>query len=237
MRQAQERGVAFGSIQVVDSTHTLAHVNVKKDERRQKREGKPPRDEGARWGVKHTRRVRDESGKMHEQREHFYGYKAHTSLNAQAEMITSVVVMAGNGHDGHQFAQLVARDQAHGVKVETYAADRGYDDSDNHYLLEHLGLHSAIKLNAYRTRKKDEHKQVWFDLLGSPAYQQGQRERYKIERKFGEAKLNHGLRHCRYIGWLRYAIQANLTAIVLNLKRLVKLLTGVSFKGRAWSGA
>ena len=78
---------------------------------------------------------------------------------------------------------------------------------------------------------------MWLDLLASPAYRLGQQERYKIERKCGEAKVQHGLRRCRYPGWLRYAIQAYLTAIVLNLKRLVKLLTGVSFKGRAWSGA
>jgi hypothetical protein len=32
---------------------------------------------------------------------------------------------------------------------------------------------------------------------------------------------------------LRYAVQVFLTAIVLNLKRLVRLLTGVSFRGRA----
>ena len=237
VQQAQERGVAFGAIQLVDSTHTIANVNVKKDERRQERGGKSPRDGGARWGVKRTRRVRDEQGKTKEQKQYFYGYKAHTSLNAQAEMITSVVVTAGNAPDGQQFARLVARDRKQGVMSETYAADRGYDDSENHYLLEHLGLNSAIKLNDYRTKKKDKNKQVWLDLLASPAYQQGQQERYKIERKYGEAKVNHGLRRCRYLGWLRYAMQAYLTAIVLNLKRMVKLLTGVSFKGRAWIGA
>jgi hypothetical protein len=60
---------------------------------------------------------------------------------------------------------------------------------------------------------------------------QGQTERYKIERKYGEAKEYHGLRRCRYLSWIRYAIQAYLTAIALNLKRIVKALTGVSFKG------
>jgi len=64
-------------------------------------------------------------------------------------------------------------------------------------------------------------------------------ERYQIERKFGEAKQYHGLpKRCRYLGIWRYAIQAYLTAIALNwlrhvydLKRLVRLLTGVPFKG------
>jgi IS5 family transposase len=233
VRQAQERGVAFGSVQVVDSTHTVADVNTSKDERRQKKGGGGPRDGGARWGVKHTKRCRNEKGEVVTQREYFYGYKMHTSMNAEAEMITSVVVTAGNGHDGKQFAKLVERDEVLGLPIETYAGDRGYDGGENHYLLESKGLHSAIRLNDYRTEKKDKNKGIWLGLLQSPAYQEGQRVRYKIERKYGEGKENHGLRRCRYLGWTRYAIQAYLTALVLNLKRMVRLLTGTSFRGRA----
>ena len=237
VRQARERGVEFGAIQVIDSTHSVADVNTKRDERRQKREGKPPRDKGARWGVKHKRRFRDEKGEEVEQTEYFYGYKAHMSMNAQAEMITSVIVTAGNAYDGHQFAKLVERDRQQLVPARIYAADRGYDDGENHYLLEKQGLHSAIKLHDYRTKKKDKNKQVWVELLASPKYEAGQKERYKIERKYGEAKEYHGLRRCRYVGRLRYAIQVYLTVIALNVKRMVKLLTGVNFKGRAWVGA
>lgn len=123
------------------------------------------------------------------------------------------------------------------IEARIYAADRGYDDGENHYLLEYLGLKSAIKLNDYRTKKKDKNKQIWIDLSASPEYEAGQQERYKVERKYGEAKVYHGLRRCRYVGRLRYAIQAYLTAIALNLKRMVKLLTGTNFKGRAWVGA
>ena len=43
VQAARRQGVAFGSIQVVGSTHVLADVNVAKDDRRKKREGKPPR--------------------------------------------------------------------------------------------------------------------------------------------------------------------------------------------------
>jgi len=94
-------------------------------------------------------------------------------------------------------------------------------------------LHSSLKLNKYRTEEKDGNKEVWVDLLASDEYQAGQRERYKIERKYGEAKTNHGLRRCRYVGRMRYLIQAYLTALVLNLKRMVQLGTGTNFKGRA----
>ncbi len=45
--------------------------------------------------------------------------------------------------------------------------------------------------------------------------------------------MYHGLGRCRYVGRMRYLIQAYLTPIVLNLKRMVRVLTGASFKGRA----
>lgn len=45
---AGEQGIEFGILQLIDSVHTVADVNVGKD-------GKPPRDPGARWGVKHSR--------------------------------------------------------------------------------------------------------------------------------------------------------------------------------------
>ena len=237
VKQAQQQGIQFGGIQVVDSTHTTANVNTEKDERRQKKGVEPPRDEGARWGVKHRRRYRNQRGEVVEQVEHFYGYKAHTSLNSEAEMITSVVVTGGNENDGKQFPKLVTQDRGQDLPVDTYSGDRGYDDTENHYLLESRGLHSAIKLNRYRTEKKDGNKEVWLVLKETPEYKAGQSVRYKIERKYGEAKENHGLRRCRYLGRFRYAIQVCLTTLALNLKRMVTLLTGVHFKGRATLGA
>ena len=66
-------------------------------------------------------------------------------------------------------------------------------------------------------------------------YKEGLKERYKIERKFGEAKQGHGFGRCRYIGTARFAIQSFLTDIVLNLKQMIKLLTGVNFKVRAFA--
>ena len=40
---AKEKGIQLGTIQVMDSVHTVAHVNTGKDQKRQK-EGKAPRD-------------------------------------------------------------------------------------------------------------------------------------------------------------------------------------------------
>ena len=70
-------------------------------------------------------------------------------------------------------------------------------------------------------------------LIETPPYKQGLKERYKIERKFGEAKQGHGFGRCRYLGSLRFGGQSFLTAMMLNLKRMVKLLFGVNLKARA----
>jgi len=51
-----------------------------------------------------------------------------------------------------------------------------------------------------------------------------EKERKRIERKFGEAKLWHDLGRARYWGKAKVAIQAFLTFLVLNAKRMVKLL-------------
>jgi len=229
---ALESGVQFGSIQIVDSVHSVANVNTSKDEARKKK-GKGPRDPDAKWGVKHTRKVKDEHGNAKEQREYFYGYKTHVTMNAENGMITNLVVTPGNAYDGHKLPELVNRDLELGLPVDTVAADRGYDDGSNHYFLQTKGLHSAIHLNAYRTQKKDKNKEVWIRLKSTPEYQQGLKERYKVERKFGEGKQGHGLGRCRYVGEIKFAIQALLTAMALNLKRMVKLLMEVNFKGRA----
>lgn len=229
VRIALESGIQFGSIQIVDSVHSTANVNTDKEHRRKKK-GKEPRDPDAQWGVKHKRKVKTEEGKEEEQTQYFYGYKAHVSLNAENGLITSLETSSGEVYDGHHFCSLVDHDLEQKLPLETYTADKGYDDGSNHYYLELQQLHSAIRLKKYRTHKKDKNKQVWLNLEHTPQYHQGLKERYKIERKFGEAKQGHGLGRCRYLGKAGFAIQAFLIAMVLNLKRIIKVLTGVGLK-------
>lgn len=231
---AQDEGVVFGPIQIIDSTHSVADVNTQKDQYRQE-QGQHPRDPNAHWGAKHSRRFRDEKGQVHTCTEYFFGYKAHTCLNEQSQMITNVIVTPGNRVDGDILPQLVNADRELGLDVQIVVADRGYDDSDNHVFLQSLGIHNAINLRTIRTKKKDPNKEVWLELKAQPWYESSLSKRYIIERKFGEAKKYHGLGRCRYLGLFRYAIQAYMTAIALNLKRLVRLLTGVPFKAPVYA--
>jgi IS5 family transposase len=57
----------------------------------------------------------------------------------------------------------------------------------------------------------------------SEEYQEDKKKRARIEPKQGEMKNRHGLKRARYRGLLKIKIQAIMTAIVVNLKRFVKL--------------
>ncbi len=229
LQQARAAGIQLGSIQVVDSVHTVADVDNDADRRRQEK-GKPPRDPQAQLVQKGKRSATQPDGTVKMVERQYLGYKSHVSLNAETGLITSLVPTAGSAADNKQFPKLLAHDEAVGVNADTYSGDKAYDDSDLHYRLSEKGKHSALRLKDTRLSKKDANKDVWLELEQTPEYQAGLKERYKIERKFGEAKRWHGFGRCRYLGLLRYGIQAFLIVLTLNLKRIVQLLTAVFFR-------
>lgn len=53
----------------------------------------------------------------------------------------------------------------------------------------------------------------------------------------GEANQGHGLTHCDYVGRLKYGIRAFITAIFLNIKGLVKILTDIKSKPQIYQPA
>lgn len=221
LKQAGQKGIVFGSIQVIDSTHTTANVNQGKDRQRTK-EGKPPHDPDAKGGVKRveTKTVID----SHTQRKivvkepvRIYGYKAHVSLNEKTGLVTSATVTPANGADTNQFIPLVEKDLQKKLPVKAVTADRSYDDGDSHTFCEERGITPAIALKKTRTAPR------WRELQNKLAYQEALRLRPRIEAKFGQAKVNHGFSRCHYLGLTNYKIQAFLTFVTLNLKRIMVL--------------
>lgn len=61
----------------------------------------------------------------------------------------------------------------------------------------------------------------------TPAYAKARKEHPAIERKLSELVRRHGLRHARYRGIAKVLRQALLTAMAVNLKRMLKLRTQV----------
>ena len=82
------------------------------------------------------------------------------------------------------------------------------------------------KLNNGRVRinVSDNYKLSLLDNV--PEKKEAFVKRKEIERKFAEGKLWHGLRRARYRRRWRVAIQTFMTFIVINVKRMVKLLLG-----------
>jgi hypothetical protein len=91
---AQQSGINFGTIQIIDSVHSEADVNTSKDQSR-KDGGKEPRGPDANWGVKGKQKSKDQKGKDVHQVKFFYGYKGHVSMNAENDLITSLEVTSG----------------------------------------------------------------------------------------------------------------------------------------------
>ena len=58
----------------------------------------------------------------------------------------------------------------------------------------------------------------------TPEYAKVRKEHPAIERKLSELVRRHDIRHARYRGLLKVLRQGWLTALVVNLKRLVRLL-------------
>lgn len=229
IKQAQAAGIVFGSIQLVDAVHTVANVNIEKDRHRQE-QGQPSADPDATVVHKGERMVTDPDGSRHKEDITYLGYKTHVSMDAETGLVTSINPTFGNTADNKEMPGLVKHDAELGIPAETYAADGAYDDGDLHEMLKDLGKHSALKLDKTRITKKDPNKEVWVKLLADPFYQAGLKLRFRIERKFGEGKAWHSFGRCRYRGVDRYWVQSFLTFMMLNLKRMVLLVTGVRFR-------
>jgi len=230
--QAQAHGVQLGELQVLDSVHTQANVNREKDRERQEKGGKP-RDPDAGIVNKGKRNVTEADGTTVTQSIRYRGYKTHASVNAETGIVTSVVVTPGNHADNKAFPLLRAHDRTLNLPTQAYGGDRAYDDTDIYERLAAEGLEVAVTLNDYRTAKKDRNRGPWVALVADPCYQMRKGQRFRVEQPFGIGKRWHGFERCRYLGLARYRIQALLTFMVLNAKRLVKLLTGVTFRPQA----
>jgi IS5 family transposase len=140
LQQAREAGIKLGSIQVVDSVHTVADVDNDADRRRQD-QGRPPRDPQAQLVKKGKQSVTLPDGTVKMVERQYRGYKSHVSLNAETGLVTSLVPTAGSAADNQQFPKLLAHDEAIEVKADTYSGDKGYDDTDLHYRLWEKGKH------------------------------------------------------------------------------------------------
>lgn len=145
----------------------------------------------------------------------FYGYQAHSVMDAQSEIIINVDTTPGDVKEHTQLKPLAK--SLPPPKVLT--ADKAYDCQENHAFLTRHCIRNAIMLrkNHTVTYIKEHVKRIC-----NPA----KRYRLLIEHKFAEGKRHHGLGKARYWGLAKVRIQTYMTATVMNIKRIIKFLFG-----------
>jgi len=203
IRRARAAGLIHNRLRIIDATHLQAKVDLFRLP--PPPPGTPPSeapgspDADARFGRKSAKKS-------------FYGYKEHLATDADSELITAVEVTPGNVADSEIFSPLVDSE------AQEVTADKGYDTNANHQRLKDNGQRSSIILKKNRTRP---------EIVGQ-ANPNSQRQRPSIERKFAEQKSYHGLARARYWGLAKVSIQVLLTCIVVNCKRIVKLMAATT---------
>lgn len=203
--QARDKGLITDRLQIIDSTHMAARVDLfrlkdeyKIDDDDDNYVDRNTPDKDARFGNK--------GGKK---RQTFYGYKEHASIDSDSELFTSIETSAGNGSDVDFLNPLISGEP------KMLTADKAYDSDDNHKHLKRRRISDAV----IRRDKKNG-----VGLAINIAFGHEQRERPKIERRFADQKKNHGLGRCRYWGLIKTKIQCYMTALVCNCKRITVLL-------------
>lgn len=225
---AQHPEIQFGSSQIIDATHIEAKVKAVKLESDQEDRGDPE----ARWGCKGSETKTDSQGQTVAIPKYFFGYKKHSSIENRYRFLTSSLVTSGEKHDGTFFQDLAWHDLQIRGFPEGYYADKAYDDGEHHVWLNQLNLADGINLKDSRLKDQARYA-IWHMIAGTVFYQRRKQERYKIEATFGDEKNQHGLRRCRYLGLAKTTMQCYLTDTVYNLKKLVKVLYGLSPKAVA----
>lgn len=194
--QARARGLISDRLHIIDATHMAAKVDLF----RLKQEHAQGEDDDT--YVDRNSPDPDARFGRKSKKKGFYGYKAHIVEDADSELIVGIKATPGNVPDGVVLPELI---QGHPREA---TGDKGYDSAANHAHLAAQGVASGI----IRRRPKP----------GRP--RKSRRERLKIERKFAEGKQRHGLMQARYWGLAKAGIQGFMVGIVVNLKRMVKLI-------------
>jgi len=199
---ARQQGIVSDRLRIIDSTHQVANVDVRRANHRQPRDpddddktvlpGSP--DPDARFGRK-------------SQKKGFFGYKQHLGVDADSGLITNVATSGGNLSDDDYLLALTE-----GPPPRAVTADKLYDKEHHHQRLKARGIRSFI------IRKKASPRPQ------SRAYQSAIQRRRAIERVFAVLKKYHSGSRARYRGLSRHRVQNLISSLVYNAKILANHL-------------
>lgn len=213
VEQAREKGLILDGLSVVDATHIVAKVDTFKMRKKSKEMGSDDPtmgspDPDARYGHKSDKKP-------------FFGYKCHGAMDAKSRLFTKLEASPGHEADT-EFFEAVHDERAGGV-----TGDKGYDGQHNFDVIEEYRQRAAIIPKHLKGRKRGHVSNRYPDRANQQYYRRVRRKRPWIEPKWSEMKNEHGMKKSRYWGLMKNRLQVFITGIVVNLKRLVRLESGI----------
>ena len=209
---ARDKGVISDKLHIVDATEVKAKVDLyrlKKEHR-----DSHPKD----YIDRHSPDPDARSGRKYKGKP-FYGYQAHCAMDAESEVIVNIDAAPGDVREHTQLKPLLQESPS--PKVVT--ADKAYDCQENHRYLSENHIRNGIMLKKFHTK---EYLKTHIQRVSRKA----RKFRQHIEHKMAHLKRYHGLAKARYWGCTKVRIQTYLAAMCSNVKRLVQLCFGDTFR-------
>jgi len=148
-------------------------------------------------------------------KEFHYGYKAHTSVDADTGLILAAHVTPANHSDTGELQALVKGSRLP-AKSRVYA-DKGYTSANNRQLLKQHKCKDGIMSKAYRNKPLTGRERKRNKLIS--------KRRYIVERVFGTLKEHYDMARASYLGTLKVQGEFLLSSLAYNLKRALFLLS------------
>jgi len=206
--QARTKRLVKDRLCIVDATHVEAKVNTYRmnSERDEDMPDSPTSriDPDARHGHKSKNKP-------------FFGYKVGIGIDKDTNLVTRVTATPGNKHDSTHFSDVAD------PHAETITADKGYDSPDNFKLIKERKQKAAIMVKRRRGKQRGHIKARYPQKNTYQIYYRMKKFRPLVEKIFATAKQWYGLARARYWGLAKMKIQATMTMMAMNLKRIVLL--------------
>ena len=138
-----------------------------------------------------------------------FGYKMHLAVDQGSGLVRRAILTPAHVSDKAPFLALVQGDE------RTVYADRGYDGWWYRRELAERGVEDGIMAGSYRQRPLDAAGHARNRALG--------RIRAPVERTFAILKRHYGYTRVRYRRLVRNALQLQLLALAMNLRRALVL--------------
>jgi IS5 family transposase len=138
-----------------------------------------------------------------------FGYKMHLAVDHGSSLVRRAILTPGHVSDERPFLDLVQGDE------RAVYADKGYDSAWYRARLVEQGIADGVMTGNYRQRPLDAAGHARNRAIGSI--------RAPVERAFATLKRWYGYRRVRYRSLERNALQLQLLAVALNLRRALVL--------------